>query len=193
MLFIMQVLKPKIRSKILRVSEKHFFLYGFKDASMRKIAKDVGVSVSNLYRYYQNKLEMFIAVIDEYQKDFISNYLNILTPKDEEFTPYLVTRISDVVFEAVKTDRRKFIILMEKCEGTPYAEFKNKIVSGLEDNIRLAVKDFYKEEFIIRVIAQNFIDGLLEISNYCKDDDSLYLNLKALVSYHMKGILEFYK
>ena len=189
----MQVLKPKIRSKILRVSEKHFFQFGYEGASMRKIAKEVGVSVSNLYRYYQNKLDMFIAVIDEYQKDFISNYLNILTPKDEEFTPYLVTRISDVVFEAVKTDKRKFIILMEKSENTPYADFKDKIVSGLENNIRLAVKEFYKDEFVIRVIAENFFSGLLEISSNCDDDDSLYLNLKALVSYHMKGILEFYK
>lgn len=187
----MQVLKPKIRSKILRVSEKHFFLYGFQDASMRKMAKEVGVSVSNLYRYYQNKLDMFIAVIDEYQQDFISNYINILTPRDEEFTPYLVTRISDVVFEAVKTDKRKFIILMDKSEGTPYADFSDKIVEGLSNNIKLAVKEFYKEELVISVIAKNFFNGLLEISRNCDDDDSLYLNLKALVSYHMKGIMEF--
>ncbi len=188
----MQVLKPKIRSRILRVSEKHFFLYGYEGASMRKIAKEVGVSVSNLYRYYQNKMDIFIGVIDEYQQDFISNYLNILTPKDEKFTPYLVTRISDVVFDAVKTDKRKFIILMEKSEGTPYSDFSERIVDGLVKNIKLAIKDFYKEEFVVRVIAHNFFYGLLEISSNCIDDDSLYLNLKALVSYHMKGIMEFY-
>ncbi|RMD03073.1 TetR/AcrR family transcriptional regulator [Clostridium autoethanogenum] len=67
----MQVLKEKIRDKILKADENIFYEKGFKDTTTRSIAKAVGISVSNLYLYYENREVIFTGVVDEFYEYFI--------------------------------------------------------------------------------------------------------------------------
>lgn len=59
----MQVLKDDIYKSILLVARKEFVDKGFKDASMRKIANDADVSLSNIYNYFRNKDEIFLTIV----------------------------------------------------------------------------------------------------------------------------------
>lgn len=69
----MQVLKDEIRNKILVVAENMFYKKGFKDTTTRSIANEVGISVSNLYLYYENKEAIFYGVTEGFYKYFINN------------------------------------------------------------------------------------------------------------------------
>lgn len=60
----MQVLKEEIRKKILNAAENIFYQKGFRGATTRSIANEVGISVSNLYLYYENKEAIFYGVTD---------------------------------------------------------------------------------------------------------------------------------
>ncbi|MCR5785158.1 MAG: TetR/AcrR family transcriptional regulator [Eubacterium sp.] len=51
------------KDKILGVAKKEFMEKGFKEASMRNIAKELGISATALYRHYKNKEEIFDAVV----------------------------------------------------------------------------------------------------------------------------------
>ncbi|HBS11416.1 MAG TPA: TetR/AcrR family transcriptional regulator, partial [Flavobacteriaceae bacterium] len=59
----MQVKKDNIRNTILRVAKEEFFSKGYKNTSMRIIAKKTGVGLSNIYNYFKNKDEIFIEVL----------------------------------------------------------------------------------------------------------------------------------
>ncbi|MCG8306149.1 MAG: TetR/AcrR family transcriptional regulator [Cytophagales bacterium] len=59
----MQVQKVNIKKDIIAVARKEFFDRGFKDASMRMIAKKAGVGLSNIYNYFRNKDEIFLEVL----------------------------------------------------------------------------------------------------------------------------------
>jgi AcrR family transcriptional regulator len=59
----MQIQKTDIRKVILEVSRKEFLEHGFKDASMRTIAKKSGVSLGNIYNYFKNKNEIFTQIL----------------------------------------------------------------------------------------------------------------------------------
>ncbi|PCH70729.1 MAG: TetR family transcriptional regulator [Bacteroidales bacterium] len=64
----MQIKKDNIRKNVLKIAREEFFNKGFKDASMRTIAKKAGVGLSNIYNYFQNKDEIFLEVLSPLMK-----------------------------------------------------------------------------------------------------------------------------
>jgi len=50
------------KEKILKVSTALFSEFGYKGASVRKIAKEVGIRESAIYNHYKNKEEIFLEV-----------------------------------------------------------------------------------------------------------------------------------
>ena len=50
------------KQKILKVSTTLFSQYGYKGASVRKIAAEVGIRESAIYNHYKNKEEIFLEV-----------------------------------------------------------------------------------------------------------------------------------
>jgi AcrR family transcriptional regulator len=59
----MQIQKEDIRKTILLTARNEFLDKGFKDASVRSIAKKSGVGLSNIYNYFRNKDEIFREVL----------------------------------------------------------------------------------------------------------------------------------
>lgn len=59
----MRILKDDTHKAILLAARKEFIGKGFKEASMRNIAKDAGVGLSNIYNYFRNKDEIFLAIV----------------------------------------------------------------------------------------------------------------------------------
>ena len=49
----MQIKKDEIKNEILKVARAEFHKNGFANASMRKIARKAGISVSNIYNYFK--------------------------------------------------------------------------------------------------------------------------------------------
>ena len=59
----MQIQKENIRKELIKVAKEEFFARGFKDSSMRIIAKKAGVGLSNIYNYFNSKDEIFCEVL----------------------------------------------------------------------------------------------------------------------------------
>ncbi len=60
----MQVKKEYIRKNILEAAKVEFSANGFKDTSMREIARRAKTSTGNIYKYYRDKNKLLIAVLD---------------------------------------------------------------------------------------------------------------------------------
>lgn len=58
-----QVLKEKVRNKIIVAAKEEFFKKGYKDASMRSIAIKSKMTVGNLYRYFSSKEELIVQIV----------------------------------------------------------------------------------------------------------------------------------
>lgn len=58
-----QVLKEKVRNKIITAAKEEFFKKGYKDASMRSIAIKSKMTVGNLYRYFSSKEELIVQIV----------------------------------------------------------------------------------------------------------------------------------
>ena len=53
---LMQYPKDDIQKEILKAAEKVFLENGFPKASMREIAQEAQVGLSNIYNYFKNRL-----------------------------------------------------------------------------------------------------------------------------------------
>jgi AcrR family transcriptional regulator len=190
----MQKLKPEIREKILSASEQMFFALGYEAATTRQIAAGVGISVSNLYKYFADKQAIFNELIGGYAasyKRFFSEYIS--HGGEEKFGKEGVENLSRALFESIRADRVKFVILMSKSEGTGYSEFKKAMVSALEKHIREGLKNETADAYILKILVDNFINGIIEIASKYRDDKWAFDNIKLLAEYHLAGMEAIYK
>jgi AcrR family transcriptional regulator len=55
--------KAQSRSRILEAARGIFFRDGFMEANLDDVAMDAGVAKGTLYRYFENKAELYVAVL----------------------------------------------------------------------------------------------------------------------------------
>lgn len=59
----MQMLKTDTRKRILNASKKLFLKKGFRETTTRDIAREAGISLSNLYHYFPSKDALFRGLL----------------------------------------------------------------------------------------------------------------------------------
>jgi AcrR family transcriptional regulator len=65
------------KEKILQESMKLFSIQGFDSVSVRKIAEEVGVRDSALYKHFKSKQAIFDALVEESKERFFQKYEEI--------------------------------------------------------------------------------------------------------------------
>lgn len=106
------------RDKILEAGLKLFSEKGYYDTTTNEIAKVAGVSIGSLYSYFNDKDEIFLSILDDYHKKFLSFFHE----KDEELSyelyasdirqwlRNLIVKLLDI-HESVKTLNREMNIM----------------------------------------------------------------------------------
>lgn len=71
------------RNRILTAATNEFAAGGFENANINVIAKKAGVSVGSLYKYFENKQDLFLTVI-HHSIAKMEDLLNVLAVSDED-------------------------------------------------------------------------------------------------------------
>lgn len=66
--------KTESHERIVNAAFLEFMKYGFKDASMRRIAATSGMSASGLYKHFPSKEDMFAALIEPVYEELKRQY-----------------------------------------------------------------------------------------------------------------------
>lgn len=183
----MQVLKDEIRENILKVAEDLFFKAGFEGTTTRNIAANVGISVSNLYLYYENKEAIFTAVIGpfhEYLNSRFEEFLGVKSNKDD-----INDKLSRLVRDCIVKDQQKFIILTNRSSGTKYEHSMNFAIQGLTKHICALMTDAFEDkELMAYILSNNLIGGMVEIAKNYRDERQVEDSMKHLITYHTEGL-----
>ena len=59
-----QILKEELRKQIIEASKEEFLEKGYKNASLRDVAKKAHTPVGNLYRYFKNKEDILNKIVE---------------------------------------------------------------------------------------------------------------------------------
>jgi AcrR family transcriptional regulator len=110
------IAKTKTRSEVRRLEIINaaidiFFEYGYHKASMRDIARRVGVTQASLYYHFRNKEEICYTIVNKASNDLLLTLKSILKQKKDP-----IEKLKDIVLGQIlmiKTRRKEVKILIE--------------------------------------------------------------------------------
>ena len=109
---------PDTKKKILNSALNFFSQYGYSGASIRQIARAVGIRESAIYNHYKSKEEIFLAILSSFKLRTISKEILSDDLLDEVVNPerFLKKFASRLIEHWNKPEERKFIrlLLMEQ-------------------------------------------------------------------------------
>jgi AcrR family transcriptional regulator len=196
----MQKLKDEVRNRIIEAAVNEFSRSGYEQAAMRDISKGAGISVSNTYNYYRNKEELFESIAKPVYETVKSIFRQSLVQSVQKLpsggnTLAFIDDIAGKINQFDVRQRKILLILTEKSSGTRYEKSKGEMQAllrmHLEEAVRQpggAVKEVANRGYILDIIAENFIDGLLKILTDYHDPAWTEANIKTLLAYHLNGI-----
>jgi AcrR family transcriptional regulator len=82
---------------IIEAAQRRFGIYGIEKTSMREIADDVNLSKGSLYYYFPDKENLYTAVIQREQSEFLINLeesLKNITDSSDCLRKFALTRLS---------------------------------------------------------------------------------------------------
>lgn len=193
----MQVLKEEMRNRICEAALQEFYEKGFKQASMRNIAKGAGMTVGNLYRYFKDKEALFYSVISpahsrltELVKESIET---VKTSFDTSFFEFL----SEQILKICKQHKIELLILFEGSSGTVYERIKEEMVAVVENFLKgtplykLKGKGVNIEDvYLFHVIAVGFVDGMIMITKNSENDKKLKKVVSQFISFYFKDVFK---
>ena len=134
------------RQRIDRAARDEFLRRGYRDASLRAIAREAGVTTGSFYWYYPTKEALFAALVGPH-------YDHLLRMHREETDAFgrmpraeQAERVGDAgrecavrMLDYMLAHRAEFMILLKGADGTPYADMLHELtVREIEANRRLA-------------------------------------------------------
>lgn len=171
----MRVLKNDIYQSILDVARKEFINHGFKDASMRIIAKNAGVSLSNIYNYFENKDKIFLAIVQPARDDIFAFITRQHTEDNIDFTRISGfghhEEIIEYYIDLIDKYKEELRLLLYHSQGSSMNNFRDMFTDHItrvsHDYMRLERKHFPDNKevshFFIHTLSSWMVSILGEI------------------------------
>lgn len=147
---------PKTIKNINAAAMNEFISHGFKNASLRAIAREAGVTTGAFYGYYKSKADVFDGIVKVH-----ADYLRkIFDPESgesyEDLGKSRLIRLLVYTFDNIDGVR----LLVTGSEGTVYADFFHELTELMSTGLKPYCGSL-SEEFI-----HSLISGLFE--SYCE-------------------------
>ena len=194
----MQIKKDEVENAIIRAAEKEFIKKGFKDASLRSISKNSGVSLSNIYNYFSSKDRLFGQVLRPvltnlaYVKTFLLEHYESEETYSIEFHMEFLKPVVDFIDE-----KRDFLkLLMMNSYGSSYESYFDDFIEWYTDLSmtaieKLCIKNNVEPVKVNRFVAHNLIafwvQFLKEALMHNIQKEELLVYAKDLMSFTYSG------
>ena len=168
--------KTENHGKIIAAAQREFIAYGFKDASMRRIAADCDMSASGLYKHFPSKEDMFAALVEPAYEGLKSLYRESAEEAHEALDSSDMEHIWESsnetawVMQYVYDHFDAFKLIVCKAEGTRYADFLHDAAQMGEESTLAFVEqmkgrgirlnDFSMKEF--HLLTTTYVDAVFE-------------------------------
>lgn len=197
-----QSLKPEIREKIIETSKEILLEKDFLTLSLREIAKNSGVSLSNIYNYYENKDALIEGIVADTLEEFEAAKLKTKqTLKDKKKLLYLnfdkSKTYAKVIVEFILKHKTNLYILSHKAKGSKldgYIDNWANDYAQLEyESLRLKTKDHkdllkhLPSEFFIQNLCSFFFTSVKKLVSQDLDEKSLKKYLEEIFAFIYQG------
>jgi AcrR family transcriptional regulator len=196
----MQVLKDNVKEKIYLAAIEEFYKKGFLKTKIQDIAKKAEISVGLTYSYYNNKEDLFAAIVEPIYKEIIQSVENEEERDLEIGDPTnLFEKESAFILQLLRRKRKVFLILIDRSKGTRFEKAAEQIIGVTKEHIKRQLNPkvnsqiFKIDEAFYHILANNFIEGLLEIARHYQGNKWAENMLKMLTHQFFYGVSGFHR
>ncbi len=177
----MQVLKDEIRKNILSSAKELFYLKGYNNASIRDITKKAGITVGNVYRYFDNKESILEGIVQPVYiriMDFIKFSEKLLEQgRNKSFNDFR-SIINRSIIDISREFRLELLILFTRTKGTRFEKTREDLISVIENMIYEGLfkknnLQYGEAVFLSKIVARTFLDGLFMVVSEMDNSESL--------------------
>ncbi len=188
----MQYKKEAVRLRLLEEGKKEFLTFGYRAGNISHIAKNAGVPVGNLYRYYDGKSGLLDAIVLPAYNEIphILEHLSLATPALS--MPELIELITKTLINLYKTYGEALLILADKCEDTHYADFTDKLSSLALDILLKHLFTHNKEgdRDLVKILSKSLVNSFLDVFRLDCSDSEMSDMIKRLLVFNFYKINE---
>jgi AcrR family transcriptional regulator len=134
----------KNRRLINKVAVRCFSSSGFNGITMREIAKKAKIPLGSLYNYYEDKLDLFEAIITEQSRVFLSPDNEVIRYFLSSKFPDDLPLLAEAMKESVKTYESYFKLMYVDVVEFNGAHIK-EVFSNLDEKFRQVMEKRFKE------------------------------------------------
>jgi len=180
----MQIKKGNVKQKIKKSAKELFFVMPYKDVSMRDVAQKSGMTVGNIYRYYENKEILFddivkscfdevmtITKINNYAKKFTQKNVVINKKKvykNSRFKNYLLNMIA----KTISNNATELYILINSNECSKYERINEELISVVKSSMMDIIENL--DEHRANIYSKTALTTILYIlQEYIHDKQNL--------------------
>lgn len=186
-----------MRRRICEAAVKEFSEKGYINASTREIARGAGMTVGNLYRYFEDKEAIFCCVIGPAYESLMELVKQSLEQVKLGLGSSFFGELADQILKMRRKHKNELLILFNGSAGTRYEHAKDemvKVVEGfLEGNIQeqLRLSGVKVEDVqLFRIIAAGFVDGMAEIFGKYENGDKLKRVAEQYIAFYFSNVPE---
>lgn len=135
-----QVLKPDVRDRIETAALRCFAERGFPACSMATIAAGAGTAVANTYRYVASKQALFDTVVPP---DLLTRHDALLDRRIAALADgsSASSAAANELLEFWLDHRLQVVVLLDRADGTPYADYPARFVDRLVEHAARALPE----------------------------------------------------
>ena len=171
----MRILKDDKYESILVAAREEFISKGFKEASMRYIANKSNVGLSNIYNYFRNKDELYLAVVKPARDEIFSYITQLHTEENVSINRSSTFGHQDDAIDhyiaLVEKYKDELRLLLYRSAGSSMSDFRDEFTDHLtrisRDYMELERKHFPDMKlvsgFFIHVMSAWMVSVLGEI------------------------------
>ncbi|SHH86162.1 transcriptional regulator, TetR family [Sporobacter termitidis DSM 10068] len=167
----MQFLKDEVKNNITAAAVAEFYDKGFKNASLRRIAANSGITAGNIYRYFKDKTSLFdeiIAPVSQQVLDMLyeERYTDIARGHFQD-----IDAIMEKTMLLCRAHVTEIYILIFKSEGSRFENLRQSFTELIARRIRDASPGGKTPgDLTADVLAAAFVEGLFSILAQSRDD-----------------------
>ncbi len=172
-----QMLKDSVRQRIMGEAVNQFNETGYVQSKMKDLAIRANVSVGNIYRYFNNKEDLFESIVQP-----VIEKIEDIFDEMQKYTPtYEMTKESAATFINIYLQYQDiFVLVLENSSNTRFETMKNDIIEKFTQNVlrfpAITKKVSQNKQFIfyVKAFSVAFINGVISIlKENCSIDEKI--------------------
>lgn len=186
---------------LIEAAKKEFLEKGYNKASLRTICANAGVTTGALYFFFENKADLFAAIVDPPLKELKSILIRHFS-EDAEQAKKLTSiedadmdhsKISDLIVGHIYDNYDSFMLLLNASENTVYENVVDEFVDMLDRSIPAMltnVRGYTYDENMSHWMAHISIDAFIHVIQHEKDVNKAKERLSKILNYLVMGWIQ---